>query len=812
MEGLWMDFRYGLRMLFRSPSFTVVAVGILAVGIAAGTAIFSVVNAVLLRPLPYTEPDRLVLVHESLPKLYLRAGAVSAADYWDYKEGNDVFSNIACFTTENLNLTGQGDAARIQVARVSASLFSLLGVSPKMGRLFTDDEDRPGAEAVILISERLWRAKFGSDADISGRSIKLDEKPYTIIGVMPARFQFPSTDNTFSDSVDVWVPLAMTDTEKKHRVDSFDYGVIGRLKPGVSIEQAQSDIQAVAGRMQEEHPDVYKGNIEIAASVIGLEQEMVKPVRTVLLVLFGAVGMVLLVGCANVANLLLARSQGRVKEMAIRTAVGASTRRIIRQLLTESLLLAILGGGLGLFLAWWAVDLTTKFGPGNLPRLQEVSLDARVLLFTAAVSVVTGVIFGIAPAIHCSRVNLNETLKETGGRASGGRSSTRMRSGLLVFETASALLLLIGAGLLIASFARLLRVSPGFKPEGVVIARTSMPSSRYPKVELGKAMYRRVLDGIAVFPGVEAVSVASNLPLADDWTIGFRIEGEDQNTYHSAGNTWVSNDYFRTMGIQMLAGRGFTDDDREGATPVIVINQAFARTIWPGEDPIGKRVRWGGWGVEWLTVVGVVADVRALSLEKEPPPASYMPIFQVSRARRNVVFIARTSGDPAALIAAMRDRIRAVDEELPVYEIRTMNSVIAESVDQRRFAMLLISIFAWVSLLLSSVGLYAVMSNLVAQRTRELGIRVALGARGSDLLKLVVRQGAILTLGGIVLGLLCSFALTRTLTSLLFEVSPTEPAVFIMIPMLLAGVALGACLLPARRAMKVDPIVALRHE
>jgi putative ABC transport system permease protein len=812
MEGLWLDFRYGFRMLVRSPSFTVVAVGILAIGIAAGTAIFSVVNAVLLRPLPYTEPDRLVLVQESLPKLFLRAGAVSAAEYWDYKEGNDVFSNIACFTTENLNLTGQGDAARIQVARVSASLFSLLGASPRIGRVFTDDEDRPGAQAVLLISERLWRARFGSDGEISGRSIKLDEKPYTIIGVMPARFQFPSTDNTFSDSVDVWVPLAMTDTEKKRRVDSFDYGVIGRLKPGVSIEQAQSDIQAVAGRMQEEHPDVYKGNIEIAAGVIGLKQEMVKPVRTVLLVLFGAVGMVLLVGCANVANLLLARSQGRVKEMAIRTAVGASTRRIIRQLLTESLLLATLGGGLGLLLASWAVDLTMKFGPGNLPRLQEAKLDARVLLFTVAVSVVTGMIFGIAPAIQCSRVNLNETLKETGGRASGGRSSTRMRGGLLVFETASALLLLIGAGLLIASFARLLRVSPGFNPEGVVIARTSMPSSRYPKVELGKAMYRRVLDGIAGFPGVEAASVASNLPLADDWTIGFRREGEDQNTYHSAGNTWVSNEYFRAMGIQVLAGRGFTDDDREGATPVIVINQAFARTIWPGEDPIGKRVRWGGWGVEWQTVVGVVADVRASSLEKEPPPASYMPIFQASRTRRNVVFIARTSGDPAALIAAMRDRIRAVDQELPVYEIRTMNSVIAETVHQRRFAMLLISIFAWVSLLLSSVGLYAVMSNLVAQRTRELGIRVALGARGSDLLKLVARQGAILTLGGIVLGLLCSFALTRTLTSMLFEVSPTEPAVFIIVPLLLTGVALGACFVPARRAMKVDPMVALRHE
>ena len=812
MESLWLDLRYGFRMLVRSPSFTLVAVGVLALGIAASTAIFSVVNAVLLRPLPYVDPARLLLVQESLPKLYLRTGAVSAAEFWDYKQGNEVFSDIAAFTTANLNLTGQGEAARIQVARVSAGLFPLLGVGPKIGRTFTEDEDRTDAGAVILISERMWRSRFGSDSEIAGRTVKLDEKAYTIIGVMPARFQFPSTDNTFSDSVDLWVPLAMTDEEKKGRANSFDYGVIGRLKPSVSIDQARSDIQTVAGRMQQEHPEVYKGNIEIAASVISLEQEMLQPVRTVLLVLFGAVGLVLLIGCANVANLLLARSQVRVKEMAIRTAVGASSRRLIRQLLTESLLLAILGGGLGLLLAAWAVDLIVTFGPGNLPRLLEVNLDGRVLLFTFAVSVVTGVIFGLAPAIHCSRVNLNESLKESGGRASGSRASKRMRGALIVFETASALVLLIGAGLLIDSFIRLLRVSPGFNPEGVVVARTSMPAERYPKIELGKSMYNRALDSIAALPGVEAVSVASNLPLADNWTIGFRIEGEDQNTYHSSGNTWVSNDYFRAMGIQLFAGRGFTGDDREGMPSVVVINQAFARKFWPDEQPIGKRIRWGGWGVEWLTVVGVVGDVRVSSLEKEGAPASYMPIFQVPRTRRNVVFIARTSGDPAALVPAIRDRIRAVDEGLPVYDVRTMNNVIAESVGQRRFAMLLISIFAGVALLLASVGLYAVMSNLVAQRTREIGIRVALGARGIDVLKLVVRQGALLTLTGVALGLVCSFVLTRSMESLLFGVSATEPLVFIAVPLVLTGVALGACLVPARRATKVDPMVALRYE
>ena len=812
MESIWLDLRYGLRMLARNPSFTIISAGVLALGIAASTAIFSVVNAVLLRPLPFVEPDRLLLVQESLPKLYLRTGAVSGAEYWDYQEGNQVFSNIGCYTTLSFNLTGEGEATRIHAARMSPSLIPMLGVAPKIGRSFTDDEDRPGASAVVLLSERLWRTRFGSDNAIEGKSLKLDEKPYTIIGVMPAKFQFPSTDNTFSESVDLWVPMAMTNEERNGRANSFDFSVIGRLKPGVTIEQARADIQSVSERMQLQYPNIYKGNIEIAAGVIGLEREIVQPVRTILLVLFGAVGLVLLVGCANVANLLLARSQTRMKEIAIRTAIGASSSRLIRQLLTESVLLAILGGGLGLLLASWAVDLIVKFGPDNLPRLKDVNLDTTVLFFALGVSVLTGLIFGLAPAIQCSRVDLNETLKETGGRGSGGMASKRMRAALIIFETASAMVLLIGAGLLIYSFVRLLRVPPGFNPEGAVIARTSMPAERYPKIELGKAMYKRALDQIGSLPGVEAVSVASNLPLADNWTVGFRIEGDDQSTYYSSGNTWVSNDYFRAMGIQLLSGRTFNDDDREGGMPVLVINQALARKFWPGVDPLGKRIRWGGWGVEWLTVIGVVADVRASSLEKEPEPSSYMPIFQIPRTRRNVVFVARTSGDANALISSIRERLRSVDDELPVYDVRTMTSVISESVSQRRFAMLLISIFAGVALMLASVGLYAVMSNLVAQRTREIGIRIALGASRVDVVSLVLWQGALLTFIGIAVGLLCSFALSRTIKSLLFGVSTTEPIVFIIIPLVLAGVALSACLVPARKATKVDPMVALRYE
>jgi predicted permease len=459
-----------------------------------------------------------------------------------------------------------------------------------------------------------------------------------------------------------------------------------------------------------------------------------------------------------------------------------------------------------------AVDLIVKFGPANLPRLREINIDTRVLIFGLTVSLITGIIFGLAPAIHGSRLNLNESLKESGGRSSGGPARNRMRSALVIFETASAVLLLIGAGLLIGSFMRLLHVPPGFDPDGVVVARVAVPAARYPKVESGQAMYRRVLDGIGSLPGVDAASVASNLPLADDWSIGFRIEGEAPTTYHSSINTWVSNDYFRAMGISLVEGRGFTDEDREGATPVVIINQSFARKFWPGEDPLGKRIRWGGWKVDWLTVVGVVGDVRVSSLEAEPEPASYMPIFQVGRLRQDVVFVARTSKDPSSLVAAIREQIQRVDEELPVYDIKTMNNVIEASVGQRRFAMLLLAVFAGVALLLASVGLYAVMTNLVAQRRREIGIRMALGARGLDVIGMVVGRGALLAAIGVVSGLGGALALTRAMESLLFGVSATDPLVFSVVPMALMAVAVGACLAPALRAARVDPMEALRCE
>jgi predicted permease len=812
MKNLFSDLRYAARLLFRSPGFTIVAIGVLSIGIASGITIFSVVNAVLLRPLPYLEPDRLVLVRESLPKLYEVEGGVSAAEYWDYKRDNDVFSDIAAFTTVDLNLTGEGDARRIKVARVSPAIFSLLGIPPLTGRTFSEDEDSHQRSAVALISERLWRGRFGATTDIAGRTIRLDEKPYPIIGVMPARFRFPATDDTFSEAVDLWVPLAMSDQEKARRADSFDYGVIGRLKPGMTLEQAQSDVDNIAERMQQEHPDTYQGNVVVEAHAVRLTRQMVRRVQPILLVLLGAVFLVLLVGCANVANLLLARSQSRLKEMAVRTALGATTRRLVRQLMTESLLLAVAGGSLGLMLAWWFIALIVRFGPTNIPRLSEVNIDTWVLIFALGVSVLTGLIFGLAPAIQGASFNLNESLKESGGRASGARKSNRMRSALVVFETASAVLLLIGAGLLIDSFIRLMNVPPGFKPEGVVVARMSVPAARYPNVNAGKAMYKRVLEEIGSLHGIESASVASNLPLADNWLIGFRLEGEDETTYHTAASTWVSNDYFTAMGISVVEGRGFTEEDRESSNPVVMINRSFARKFWPEEDPIGKRVRWGGWTAGWLTVVGVAGDVKVASLEAEAEPVLYMPIFQVNRTRRDVVFVARTAGDPSNLVASIRERIRAVDAELPVYEVRTMNDVIAESTEQRRFALLTISVFAGIALLLASVGLYAVMSNLVGQRRREIGIRMALGARRVDVVRMVVVRGALLSAGGVVCGIASAFALTRTMQSLLFEVSVTEPAVFVAVPLFLIAVAVSACWVPARRAAKVDPMVALRYE
>src|SRR5215813_8381603 len=551
MQTFWQDLRHGARMLVKKPGFTLIAVLTLGLGIGAVTAIFSVVNTVLLRPLPYKEPERIALIEQHFPKLGLYFGGVSAPEMLDYIAGNETFAEMAGYGIINLNLTGESEPRRIEVARVSPGLFPLLGVTPLLGRGFSAEEDVVGKNRVVALSEGLWRRHFGADPNIIGRVVKLDEAPYTVVGVMPARLRFPLTEASFADAVELWTPLALTDDEKQARRRDSNFNLIGRLRPGVGLEQAQANMAAIAARIERQYPDIYQGNIRITATAVGLTQKTTQNVRLMMLMLFGAVGLVLLIACANIANLQLARATARRKEIAIRSALGAGGWRIARQALTESLLLAFIGGAVGLLLAEWALDLIVRFGPANVPRLGEVSLDPRVLGFTLLVTLLTGVLFGLAPALQSARVGLSEALNES-GRASGagGREGARLRNSLVILETALAVVLLVGAGLLINSFVRLLRTPPGFNPEGVVIARTTLPAARFPEAERGKAVYRQALERIARLPGVQSVGVASTLPLASKWGIGFLVEGGGESEYYRANGSWVSNDFFRAMGIQ----------------------------------------------------------------------------------------------------------------------------------------------------------------------------------------------------------------------------------------------------------------------
>jgi putative ABC transport system permease protein len=812
MQTIFQDLRYASRILLRQPGFTLFVVLTLGLGIGAVAAIFSVVDAVLLRPLPYKEPDRIALVLQSFPRLGW-IGGVSAPEMLDYMAGNETFAEMAGYGVINLNLTGEHEPIRLEVARVSSNLFPLLGVTPLLGRGFSPAEDEVGKNRVVALSEALWRRHFGADPNIIGRLVKLDEATYTVVGVMPARLQFPTA---FAGAVELWTPIALTDNEKQARRRDSNFSLIGRLKPGVKLEQAQANMAAIAARIERQYPELYQGNIRITATASGLAQRTVQNVRLQVLLLFGVVVLLLLIVCANIANLQLSRAAARRKEFAIRSALGANRLQIARQMLTESLLLAVIGGVFGLLLAVWALDLIVRFGPDNVPRLSEVRLDPRALGFASLVTLLTGLFFGLAPALQSARDSLTGLLNESGRTSSGGVDGARLRRILVIMETALAVVLLIGAGLLINSFVRLMRVPPGFNPDGVIIARTTLPAARYPEEERGKAVYRQALERIATLPGVQSVAVASALPLATEWQIGFRVEGGGESDYYTAYGSWVSNDFFRAMGISMKKGRAFTDEDRADTTPFVVINETMARRFWPGEEAVGKRIRWGGWNPQgWLTIAGVAADVKFSSLEDESPPTIYMPVFQIPRIRRDAIFIARTTTDPASLAAALRREIGAVDADLPVYDIRTMNQVIAESVARRRFIVTLLSIFAATALSLSSIGLYGVLSYAVTQRTREVGIRLALGAQPSAVRWLVIKQGMTLAGAGIAIGVGAALALAKLVTGfsgLLYGVKVTDPATFTLIAILLLAVALSACWIPARRATKVDPLISLRCE
>jgi putative ABC transport system permease protein len=812
IETLIQDLRYGARTLMKSPGFAFVAVLTLALGIGANTAIFSVVNGVLLRALPYYEPERLVMVWADRPILQAQIGLadfpVAVADFVDWRNQNHVFEHMAALRPQRMNLTGVGEPESVIGLRASASLFPLLGSRFTTGRAFLPEEDRAGADRVVVISHGLWQQRYAADPKLIGQKITLENEAYTVIGVTAPDFQFPRRGEVpsyfgVSTTVDLYLPIAFTPAELNDR-QMNRIGVIARLKPGVRVGQASAEMNAIARRLTEQYPQT---NADKGVRLAPLHQQAVGKARTALLVLLGAVGFVLLIACANVANLLLARAAGRQKEIAIRAALGASRWRVVRQLLTESLLLAISGGAAGLLLAWRGVELLLAVAPDNLPRAYDIRLDTRVAGFTLLVSLLTGIVFGLLPALQASKINLGATLKE-GGRDSGGLLRRRLRGSLVVSEVALAFVLLIGAGLLIRSFARLTKIDPGLDPRGVLTVDILLPLTKY-RDGRSVAFFQQTLERVRALPGVEAAATVNPLPLSGGHSSGaFGIEGRPSPTDRAfnAGLRIISPDFFKTFRVPLVNGRLLAESDGANAPPVVVINESLARKYFADEDPLGKRITLGA----TRAIVGVVSDVKHSALDEEAKAEIYLPMAQAPTPLMSLAV--RVNGDPMQMVAAVREQVRAVDKDQPISKIETMERLMDKSVAPRRFNLLLLGVFALVGLALAGVGLYGVMSYTVTQRTREIGVRMAMGAQRGDVLRLVIGEGMKLALIGALLGLGGALALTRLLKTLLFEVSATDPLTFIAIGAALIVVALLACWIPARRAASMDPLVSLRVE
>jgi predicted permease len=800
------DLRYAARILWKNPGFTAVAVIALALGIGANTAIFSVVNTVLLRPLPYKDPEQLVMVWEDNSRQGYPRDTPTAANYVDWRDQNSVFSGMAAIADNNFNLTGVGDPERLKGRSVSASLFPVLGVDPQLGRVFVAAEDQPGSQRVVLLSHRLWQRRFAGDPAIAGKTLTLNNETYTVVGVMPARFQFPENDD------ELWVPIAFSAEEAANR-DRHYLQVIARMKPGVALAQAQSEMTTIGARLQQQYP---QSNADLGVAVTSLHEHLVGDIKPALLILLGAVGLVLLIACANVANLLLARAAIRQKEIALRVALGARRWRLLRQFLTESVLLATLGGILGLALAYTGLLLLGSFIPENIAQAREISLDLKVLGFTLLVSLSTGLIFGLAPAIQALRMNQSETLKEGGRDSVTGRSGKRLRGVLVTAEVAVSLVLLIAAGLLINSFLRLRNIDPGFKVDHLLTMKIELPQPKYETFARLSGFYTDLVQRVQTLPGVQSAAVTTNLPLYRQGnSISIQIEGRPDpppGQEQIVTTRIISPGYFDTMSIPRLAGRQF-DQDTETTPNVVVVSETMARRIWPGENAVGKRIALGRIRTDedWFQVIGIVKDVRQFDLIKEPKPQMYL-------SYRQAVFfppedlVVKTDVDPASMAAAVRKAVWEIDKDQPISNIKTMEEILAGSIARQRFSMLLLGVFAGLALLLAAVGIYGVMSYSVAQRTHEIGIRMALGAQTGAVLKLAVGYGLKLVVAGVLIGLVAAFALTRLMSTLLFGVTPTDPATFALISLLLVAVAAIASYIPARRATKVDPLVALRYE
>jgi putative ABC transport system permease protein len=826
MDILWQDLRFGFRMLWKSRSVTIVAVLALALGIGANTAIFSVINGVLLRPFPYKDSDRLVVLWERSQQM--SAVSVSIPDYFDWKEQNRCFEDISGQIRRGFILTGSNEPEQLSGSIVPSNVFSILGLNPILGRTFSAEEDKVNAEPVVVISQGLWQRRFGSDSNILGKTLTLNEKNFTVIGVMPSDFQYPTGS-------ELWVPLGIyLDELPKSRGAHPNFYAIARLKPGITVEQARADMDIVANRLAEQYPDSNRGG---GVTITPLLDANVGYIRTGLLTMFAAVAFVLLIACANVANLMLARASARQKEIAIRIALGAGRWRLIRQLLTESILLSLCSGILGLLIALWGIDLLLTAEPGSIPvpRLQNIGIDVRVLGFTMVTSILTGLFFGLVPALQSTKPKLNENLKESGRGVTEGFGRKRIRNLLVIAEVGLSLVLLIGAGLLIKSFLLLRGVNPGFNSENALTMNISIPKQKYTDLNSWTTFYKQLLEKIRSIPGVEHVCIASGLPLAGGGSES-SVFAEGQAKPEPGNATVgqfinVNDDYFRTMGIPLLKGRFFTEQDVEGAKPVAIIDETMAQKFWPNEDPIGKRFAFEtralpnsqgqGTGQKefdplWREVIGVVGHTKHYGLDAPSRVQMYVPYLQLSIYNRRtwptMSIVVRTGSDPSNIISAVREQVASVDKNVPVTNIATFEQIYSRSISNRRFNMLLLGILAVIALVLASLGIYGVISYTVTQRTHEIGVRMALGAQQRDVLKLILGHGLKLTFLGLAIGLVAAFALTRLISSLLFGVSATDPLIFASISLLLAAVALIASYLPARRATKVDPMIALRYE
>jgi putative ABC transport system permease protein len=811
MQTLWQDLRYAIRMLAKAPGFTAVAVLTIALGIGANTAIFSVIEAVLLRPLPFPRSDRLVSVESLNTQNGIPHDSASYPDFFDWRKQSDVFGSLTAFHDGSYTLTGADEPAHLSGEIVTSDFFSTLQVVPELGRGFLREEEQKGHHVVVL-SDALWHSRFGADPNIVGRSIRLNDNAYTVVGVAPAGFAFPIA----TPPVQLWTTCA-DDPELLGQRDAHLLNVVARPKDGITVAQAQAEIARINGNLAKQYPE---SNLHFAGAMVEAElQHLVGNVEPALLILFGAVGLVLLIACANVANLLLARSTTREKEMAVRAVLGAGHLRMIQQLLSESVVLSLIGGALGVLIAQWGTAILVQMVPQDIPRMAQIAMNGPVFAFTFGIALLTGILFGLAPALHSSKANLGDSLKEAARGASAGRQHNRLRGALVVSEMALALTLLLAAGLMIQSFAHLQQVSPGFNPHNLLTFTVGLSDTRY-TTDQQKNFYRQLLERLNVLPGVS--SAASTLPVAlsgNNFDISFTIDGRPvaKGNEPDEETGFVSPGYFRTMGIPLLEGRDFADTDTAKSSPyVVIINQAFARKFFPNEDPVGKRMNPGLSDsavkqTPMREIIGVVGNVKTRHLSTQDRPEYYVPYSQ-ALISSHLTMILRTKAAPESVLGAARETVHSMDSALPVYNVKTMDQYVATSVSEPRFSTALLAIFGGLALALTALGIYGVVSYSVAQRTREIGIRMALGAQLGDVLKMVIRQAGLLLLIGWGAGIALSLGVMWLLASELYGISATDPLTIVVVSIVLAGVAFIASYVPARRAMRVDPVIALRHE